>query len=1092
MKIIRIGRDDSNDIIINDSFVSSKHLVLEVADDGTLRIKDLKSTNGTFVNDFRIRPDIMFRITEKDKVRIGHTPLQLQDYLASGVSDESSPAPDSEPAIDFTPDSGSGFNPVINRDNVKLPTTDLYFEVEREITSAIQAYHQSSDKFDNGYIDRRLDYTLCLDLSIYNSYCSEIFKLLDFVQERVNRLNCQYQDDCQFIDDRRIELLSKRDGTSSIRQSDTLKSEITKCFNQIIENAYDQSVNILSVFYKNRPLLPRSCYETEKYSSDIWETQIKDKSRKRGQPASILHLCDSETEYHIRKDRGLFFQKREYIPFLCEKHLVFKYGKGEKDEVKANVNALVTRLLMAAESGMIDVTVTDFDDLEGLHPSYRKLNKNIYHLVTNQRELMQRLLDMESNMEGIIRNVLTEKRQTLLDVNRNSGIKEPYRILVLSESMSDYPNEIQGVLHRLIRNGSRAGIGIIMMEESCRQDAEADKIINTFLKGSSNVYCVDTVSMQPPLFHAHNSTIIYDRPTDEQMYSIIECVNNGFEVAEEKTVNIADYIPDESEWWTGNSSRFVNIPFGIDAQKGVSSLLISQESGQNSALVIGIPGSGKSVFLHSVIINAALRYSPDELSMYLIDFSGVEFNAYATHNLPHARVVAPEAEREFGLSVLKEIKEEGHRREKLCRDNDVKDIVDLRRKKPDEFIPRILVVIDEFQKLFENRSDYISKYSEGYIHSIIQEYRKFGINLLLATQQLPPSDILPYELIANRVAFKSRPNDFDKLITWPDKNKPLLRTGTCVYNNESGNPSANLYAQGFYVSLMDLENILPRIANFGRKMPVHESSMLVFRGADQPTFSSKRFKGVVSQQSPQEVNIYLGQSIAISTSDVHATFEKSSANNMLIVGGERMVGEMVDLCATMSLMSAHTDGSCLGFIFNYMRRNNELCDFPQQLLGTKPFTQTFFSYDEKETVENLRNVAFLVENRRSEYDVYEDANIYLTFFDFENCRCFDRQTRNKASECATLLSNILMAGPSVGVFTILQTNSRGALGCLDVDENVFNHRVALQMSEKDSNKIIGTDEASKLFVPSRPYTQNRGLYYNHRNNQIVKFIPYKL
>ena len=49
----------------------------------------------------------------------------------------------------------------------------------------------------------------------------------------------------------------------------------------------------------------------------------------------------------------------------------------------------------------------------------------------------------------------------------------------------------------------------------------------------------------------------------------------------------------------------------------------------------------------------ALNYSPEEAEMYLIDFKqGVEFRAYSANGLPHARVIAIESEREFGLSVL--------------------------------------------------------------------------------------------------------------------------------------------------------------------------------------------------------------------------------------------------------------------------------------------------------------------------------------------------------------------------------------------------------------------------------------------------------
>ena len=64
------------------------------------------------------------------------------------------------------------------------------------------------------------------------------------------------------------------------------------------------------------------------------------------------------------------------------------------------------------------------------------------------------------------------------------------------------------------------------------------------------------------------------------------------------------------------------------------------EEGESVAIT-GPSGSGKSTLLHALITNAALRYSPDELEVYLIDFKkGVEFKTYATHDLPHARVIA--------------------------------------------------------------------------------------------------------------------------------------------------------------------------------------------------------------------------------------------------------------------------------------------------------------------------------------------------------------------------------------------------------------------------------------------------------------------
>ena len=79
------------------------------------------------------------------------------------------------------------------------------------------------------------------------------------------------------------------------------------------------------------------------------------------------------------------------------------------------------------------------------------------------------------------------------------------------------------------------------------------------------------------------------------------------------------------------------------------------------------------------------------------------------------------------------------------------------------------------------------------------------------------------------------------------------------------------------------------------------------------------------------------------------------------------------------------------------------------------------------------------------------------------------------------------------MFTILQVDNLANLGRLGYNaQNMFCHRVALQMSEQDSEKIVSSSAANKLLVLNRPATNYRALYYNNVNNSISKFKPYRL
>ncbi|MCL2040689.1 MAG: FHA domain-containing serine/threonine-protein kinase [Bacteroidales bacterium] len=81
MKIISIGRDINNDIVINDSFVGRQHLQMIFDDAGKATLIDLHTKNGTFVNGKRITSGEEVSLNSTDIVRIGNTTLPWKNYL---------------------------------------------------------------------------------------------------------------------------------------------------------------------------------------------------------------------------------------------------------------------------------------------------------------------------------------------------------------------------------------------------------------------------------------------------------------------------------------------------------------------------------------------------------------------------------------------------------------------------------------------------------------------------------------------------------------------------------------------------------------------------------------------------------------------------------------------------------------------------------------------------------------------------------------------------------------------------------------------------------------------------------------------------
>jgi len=68
-RILRIGRSDTNDVVLNDDRVSRNHAMLQGSEEGLFYITDCGSRNGTMVNELRATAPVILR--PRDQIRIG-------------------------------------------------------------------------------------------------------------------------------------------------------------------------------------------------------------------------------------------------------------------------------------------------------------------------------------------------------------------------------------------------------------------------------------------------------------------------------------------------------------------------------------------------------------------------------------------------------------------------------------------------------------------------------------------------------------------------------------------------------------------------------------------------------------------------------------------------------------------------------------------------------------------------------------------------------------------------------------------------------------------------------------------------------------
>jgi hypothetical protein len=79
MEIITVGREQGNQIVINDNYVGRRHLELIRDDMNNILVRDLDSKNGTYVNGKKISGEVY--LNKNDIVRIGNSTLPWRGYF---------------------------------------------------------------------------------------------------------------------------------------------------------------------------------------------------------------------------------------------------------------------------------------------------------------------------------------------------------------------------------------------------------------------------------------------------------------------------------------------------------------------------------------------------------------------------------------------------------------------------------------------------------------------------------------------------------------------------------------------------------------------------------------------------------------------------------------------------------------------------------------------------------------------------------------------------------------------------------------------------------------------------------------------------
>jgi S-DNA-T family DNA segregation ATPase FtsK/SpoIIIE len=219
----------------------------------------------------------------------------------------------------------------------------------------------------------------------------------------------------------------------------------------------------------------------------------------------------------------------------------------------------------------------------------------------------------------------------------------------------------------------------------------------------------------------------------------------GIEVARPETEIIAlkDMLSDDSFY-----DKKIKVPIAI-GKSTTGEPVFSDLTAMPHLLVAGATGSGKSVFINSLVMSLLYRLSPQELRLILIDPKMLELSVF--DGIPHliTKVITHNA---VAYNALAWAVLEMERRYQRMSESGSKNIDSYNSKHRSGKLPYIVIVVDELADLMFSGGERV----EIAITRLAQKARAAGIHLVIATQR-PSTDVVTGLIKANipsRISFK--------------------------------------------------------------------------------------------------------------------------------------------------------------------------------------------------------------------------------------------------------------------------------------------------------------------------------------------------
>jgi hypothetical protein len=422
--------------------------------------------------------------------------------------------------------------------------------------------------------------------------------------------------------------------------------------------------------------------------------------------------------------------------------------------------------------------------------------------------------------------------------------------------------------------------------------------------------------------------------------------------------------------------------------------------------------------------------------------------------------------------VLRRLDGELTRRGDLFRAVGAQDLA-AHRRSGGEHLPRVLLLIDEFQEFF-TEDDGIARDAALLLDRFVRQGRAFGVHVVLGSQTLSGSYSLAKSSLGQmgvRIVLPCNEADAHLLLHEDnDATRLLTRPGEAIYNDQAGLAEGNSPFQVCWLSDQQRSDALRPLAARAAADGWKPSSPTVIFAGDAPARLDEdaALAALLAAPPAPRTAASVGQSSSLRGS-AEVVLPAASGGNLLLVGQHREAAQATFAALAIGLAARHPLGG-----MRLLALDGEEAEGPFAALWSSLGTALPHGAERvggRDLAPALAELAVLLERRQSGEDASRTP-VLLVINALQRLRAlrpdddapFDRSGEPLSDRFAKLLAG----GPEYGIHVAAWCDSLAGVQRSMSRKSLrdFDSRICFQMSPADSTELIDDDGASRLGLHS--------------------------